>query len=231
MNTPLQTFKQQAAEYAVETIQSGMVIGLGSGSTAIFAVRRLSEMLHAGTLSNIVGIPTSQQTAEEARRLEIPLTSLDDHPHIDITIDGADEIDPKLNAIKGGGGALLHEKIVAKASRILIIVIDESKMSPVLGKRWAVPVEVIPFGWRLQADYLASLGAQLTLRRQADNTPFQTDEGNYILDCDFGEIADPYTLAERLKARTGIVEHGLFLDLAGEVIVAGTQGIRRLRRS
>ena len=151
---------------------------------------------------------------------------------IDLTFDGADEVDPALNLIKGGGGALLREKIVAQASRREIIIVDESKLSPALGTCWAVPVEVIPFGWRTQAAYLEALGAQVS-PRPAQDAPAQlfiTDQGNYILDCAFGPIADPAGLGARLDARTGIVAHGLFLGLATEAIVAGTEGIRYLSR-
>lgn len=227
MTTDVLQLKQQAADWAVTFIQSGMVIGLGSGTTALLAVRRLAQYLQTGQLRDILGVPTSVVIEQEARRLQIPLTTLEDHPVIDLTIDGADEVDPQLNLIKGGGGALLREKIVAQASRREIIIIDESKLTPVLGTRWAVPVEVIPFGWRSQADYLAALGAQITLRQQNGGV-FQTDQGNLILDCRFGPIANPYELAVQLKTRVGIVEHGLFLDLASEVIVAGADGVRRL---
>jgi ribose 5-phosphate isomerase A len=175
-------------------------------------------------------VPSSLQIEAEARRLGIPLTTLDEHPVVDLTIDGADEVDPDLNLIKGGGGALLREKIVAQASRREIIVVDESKLSPALGARWAVPVEVVPFGWRSQAAYLESLGAQPILRLNSDGTPFTTDQGNLILDCDFGPISQPAQLAARLSERAGIVEHGLFLGLATDVIVAGVEGVRHLER-
>jgi ribose 5-phosphate isomerase A len=193
-------------------------------------VQRLAERLRAGDLHDIRGVPTSQQTEQEAQRLNIPLTTLEDHPVVDLTIDGADEVDPQLNLIKGGGGALLREKIVAQASQRLIIIVDESKLVPTLGTRWALPVEVIAFGWRTQANYLASLGATVTLR-QRDGAIFKTDQGNLILDCHFGSIANPYALADRLNRRVGIVGQGLFLDMASEVIVAGIAGIRHLHRA
>ena len=230
MTTDVLRLKQQAADQAVTFIQSGMILGLGSGTTALLALRRLAELLQAGQLRDILGVPTSLKIEQEARRLQIPLTTLEDHPVLDLTIDGADEVDPQLNLIKGGGGALLREKIVAQATRREIIIVDESKLSPVLGTRWSVPVEVIPFGWRSQAAYLAALGAQITLRQQ-DGALFQTDGGNLVLDCRFGPIADVYALAARLKTRTGIVEHGLFLDLTHEVIVAGATGGRQLRKA
>ncbi len=222
--------KQQAAERAVDFVESGMVVGLGHGSTASLALLRIAQLLRDGQLQNILGIPCSRQVEEEARRLGIPLTTLDEHPVIDLTIDGADEVDADLYLIKGGGGALLREKIVAQASRREIIVVDESKISPTLGDQWPVPVEVVPFGQRSQIAYLASLGAEITLRRNNDGTPFQTDQGNLILDCDFGPIPDPVQLAARLDGRAGIVEHGLFLGQATDVIVACEQKIRHLKR-
>lgn len=224
--------KQQAADRVLTYIRSGMIVGLGAGSTALLAVRALAGMLVRGELTGIRGIPCSSVIEAEARRLGIPLTTLEDHPVIDLTFDGADEVDPALNLIKGGGGALLREKIVAQASRREIIIVDESKLSPALGTHWAVPVEVIPFGWRTQAAYLAALGADVRLRPGQGNgdAPFVTDQGNFILDCNFGSINDPVGLAARMDARTGIVCHGLFLGLATDLIVAGSSGIRILRR-
>ncbi|MFC1714837.1 ribose-5-phosphate isomerase RpiA [Candidatus Poribacteria bacterium] len=222
--------KQEAAERAVDFVESGMVVGLGHGSTAIFAVRRIAQLLQSGQLEDILGVPCSIHVEQEARELGIPLTTLDDHPIIDLTIDGADEVDPDLNLIKGGGGALLREKIVAQASNREIIVVDESKLSPALGTHWAVPVEVIPFGYRSQCTYLESLGARLTVRQNTDGTIFSTDQGNHLLDCNFGAISQPKELAERMNGRSGIVGHGLFLDLATDVIVSGEQGIQHLSR-
>ncbi len=227
---PLRVFKQQAADQVLKYIQSGMVVGLGGGSTAILAVRGLAERLARGQFTGVRGIPCSRQVEAEAKKLGIPLTTLGEHPVVDLTFDGADEVDPALNLIKGGGGALLWEKIVAQASRSEIIIVDESKLSPVLGSNWPVPVEVIPFGWRTQYAYVESLGAQPRLRQGPNGTPYVTDQGNYILDCKFGPIADPASLATRLDGRTGIVCHGVFLGMADEVIVAGTSGIRYLKR-
>jgi ribose 5-phosphate isomerase A len=221
--------KQKAGWYAVDFVKSGMVVGLGHGSTAIFAVRCIAQLLQEGRLQDVLSVPCSRHVEAEARRLGIPLTTLDEHPVVDLTIDGADEVDPDLNLIKGGGGALLREKIVAQASRREIIVVDESKLSPALGTHWPVPVEVIPFGWRAQATYLESLGTP-TLRLDAAGTPFKTDQGNLILDCNFGPIPNPSQLAGRLNERAGIVEHGLFIGLATDVIVAGAEGVRHLRR-
>jgi len=222
--------KRKAGERAVDFVESGMVVGLGHGSTAVFALRRIAQLLREGQLREIVGVPCSRQVEAEARKLGFPLTTLDEHPVIDLTIDGADEVDPRLNVIKGGGGALLREKIVAQASRREIIVVDESKLSRALGTRWPVPVEVVPFGWRTQSAYLESLGAQPSRRLNEDGTHFKTDQGNFILDSNFGPIPNPDQLAARLNERAGIVEHGLFLELATDVIVAGGEGVRHLRR-
>jgi len=230
MDVDISQLKQQAGWHAVDCVESGMVVGLGHGSTAIFAVRCIAQLLRAGRLQDVLGVPCSRQIENEARRLSIPLTTLDEHPIVDLTIDGADEVDPDLNLIKGGGGALLREKIVAQASRREIIVADESKLSPALGTHWPVPVEVVPFGWRTQAAYLESLGAQPVLRLRDDGTAFKTDQGNLIMDCRFGPISEPAQLAARLGERAGIVEHGLFLGLATDVIIAGAQGVRHLRR-
>ena len=227
---PAQALKQQAADQVLTYIHSGMIVGLGAGSTAILAVRGLAQKLASGELIDVLGVPCSRMIEAEATRLGIPLTTLEEHQVVELTFDGADEVDPALNLIKGGGGALLREKIVAQASRREIIIVDESKLSPALGTHWAVPVEVIPFGWRTQYAYLESLGARPALRPGPDDAPFVTDQGNYILDSAFGPIADPGALGARLDARTGIVCHGLFLGLANEVIVAGASGIKYLKR-
>ena len=227
--TAIEELKRQAAEQAVAYIQSGMVVGLGTGSTAVFAVRRIGELLAAGRLQRIVGIPTAEVTAREAERAGVPLGTLDDHPSVDVTIDGADEIDPQLNLIKGLGGALLREKIVAAASRRLIIIADDSKRVDQLGTRAPVPVEVVVFARRPVADYLASLGARGVERRQ-DGERFITDEGNLILDCHFPGLPNPSEMAQLIRAQPGVVEHGLFLGMATEAIVAGERGVRVLER-
>ena len=223
-------YKQQAAEYAVSFLRPGMVVGLGTGSTAIFATRRIAEFLRAGNLHDIVGFATSQATSEEARRLGIPLLPEEMPRVIDLTIDGADEVDPHLNVIKGGGGALLREKIVAQASRRLVITVDDSKLSPRLGTQHPVPVEVLAFGWRSQLRFLESLDARVAIRQSGDGSPFVTDSGNMILDCDFGPIADAAGLADSLSRRAGIVEHGLFLGLVTDAVVAGAAGVRHHTR-
>jgi len=222
--------KQQAAEKAVEFVASGMIVGLGHGTTAIWATRKIAELIKTKQLTNIIAIPVSAQTEGEAQQLGIPLSTLDLHPSIDLTIDGADEVAPNFTVIKGGGGALLREKIVAQASKREIIIVDESKLSPIIGTKWAVPVEVIPFGHGSQKVYLEGLGAKVTIRQKPDGTTFHTDQGNIIFDCNFGAIPDAVGLAEKLKRRTGIVEHGLFIRLVSDVIVAATSGTRQLQK-
>jgi ribose 5-phosphate isomerase A len=224
------SLKRQAAEYAVTFVESGMVVGLGAGSTASFALQRLATLLGAGELRDIAGVPCSRIVAAQARHLGISLTTLNEHPVIDLTIDGADEVDPQLNLIKGGGGALLHEKMVAVASRREIIVIDEGKRSPQLGTQWPVPVEVVHFGWQAQVRFLEKLGARATVRLSSDGTLFETDEGHLIIDCAFGPLAEFEELAAALRARPGVVEHGLFIGLANDLIVAGQDGIQHVRR-
>lgn len=220
--------KQQAAARAVEMIKSGMVVGLGSGSTATFAVQQIAARLRSGQLEKITGIPSSTRTEDLAQDLKIPLVGFDQEQQIDITIDGADEVDPDLNLIKGGGGALLREKVVAQASRRNIIIVDESKLSPQLGTNWAVPIEVIDFARQVEENFLKSLGASVVIRRRADGSSFITDQNNLILDADFGQITDPEKLAALLEGRAGVVEHGMFLGLTSDVIVAGEDGIRHL---
>jgi len=223
-------FKKEAAEYAVQFVQSGMTLGLGTGSTAIFATRRVSELYQSGQLRDIVAFATSRAVWHEAVKMGIPMLTEDMPQAIDVTIDGADEVDPQLNLIKGGGGALLREKIVAQASRREIIIVDESKLSPQLGTHWPVPVEVLPYGWQSQARYLKSLGADPVIRRLPDGSEYRTDQGNMIIDSKFGPIADLEGLAEKLAARAGIMEHGLFLNLADDVIVAGPGGVQHQKR-
>ena len=230
MDKTVETHRRQAAERAVEFVESGMVVGLGHGSTALFAVQRIAELLSRDDLTDIVGVPCSKAVEAEAERLGIPLTDLENDPVVDLTIDGADEVDPNLNLIKGGGGALLREKIVAQATEREIIVVDEAKLSPMLGSQWPVPIEVLAFGWRPELEFLSSLGAEADLRLWEYDTPFESDQGNLILDANFGPIDDPYALAALLDARAAIVGHGLFLGLASVVVVAGAEGLRVLGR-
>ncbi|MBN2205249.1 MAG: ribose-5-phosphate isomerase RpiA [Thermoleophilia bacterium] len=223
-----QNFKEIAAAAAVGMVRSGMAVGLGTGSTAACVVRRLAESLRAGELTGVTTLATSRAVRDEAARIGLPL--LDDAlpRDLDLTIDGADEVDPRLDLIKGAGGALLREKIVAQASRREVIVVDESKLSPRLGARRPLPVEVLPFAWRSQARFLEQLGAEVVVRRLADGTEYRTDQGDLILDCSFGPIDDPRALARELEERAGIVEHGLFLGLATVVVVGGPGGVRIL---
>ncbi|MFQ5922247.1 MAG: ribose-5-phosphate isomerase RpiA [Anaerolineales bacterium] len=227
----IEAHKESAALKAVEFVEPGMIIGLGSGSTAIYAVREIARKLSAGELDGILGVPTSLRVEHQARELGIPLTTLDDHPQVALTIDGADEVDPQLDLIKGGGGALLREKIIAQASQREIIVVDETKLSDNLGRRFALPVEVLPFGWAPEATYLESLGASATLRETPAGEPTVTDQGNWIIDADFGSIEDPRALSDELDRRAAITAHGLFLGLATDLMVGGGDGVRHLKRA
>ena len=208
--------KEAAGRAAAKLVRDGDVVGLGTGSTAYFAIIALGERVKEGL--KIVGIPTSSQTADLARAVGIPLTTLDEHPEIDITIDGADEVDPKLNLIKGGGGALLREKVVASASKKMVVVADSSKVVSVLGK-FPLPVEVISFARTVVEKKITALGASIKLRMKRDGSTYITDNGNEILDCSFGKIEDPPSLARELGDIPGIVEHGLFIALASVAFV------------
>ena len=218
--------KEAAGRAAAKLVRDGDVVGLGTGSTAYFAVVALGERVKAGL--KIIGIPTSVQTAELARTVGIPLTTLDEHPQIDITIDGADEVDPKLNLIKGGGGALLREKVVASVTKKMVVVGDSTKVVPALGK-FPLPVEIIPFARTVIEQKIASLGATTKLRMRPDGQPFVTDNGNHILDCSFGRIADPPALAQELNGTVGVVEHGLFIGVAKLALVGKGTSVEELR--
>ena len=220
--------KEMAAAKAVELIQSGMVLGLGTGSTTNYAIQMIGERVRHGRLRDIAGVPTSNATARLATQAGIPLTTLLEHPLLDLTIDGADEVDPQLNMVKGQGGALLREKIVARATRREVIIVDESKLVPVLGTRSPLAVEVIPFGWGSYDQALRSLGCKPVLR-MAGAEPFRTDEGNYLLDCHFERIEDAARLEYQLNLIPGVVENGLFVQLAALVLVASEAGVRELR--
>ena len=219
--------KKQAAEKAVQYIEDGMVIGLGTGSTVEFAVKKIGELVKGGL--KIKGIPTSLKTKRLATELKIPLIELDEHTEIDITIDGADEVDSNLNLIKGGGGALTREKIIAYHSKKVIITVDETKIVKGLGCDSFLPVEITKFGWPATKKALEGLGCTGELRKIMDEA-FITDNQNYIIDCDFGKIADPEALEKEINNIPGVLENGLFIGLADEVIVGSKQGMMTLER-
>ena len=221
--------KRQAAEAAVALVQDGMVVGLGTGSTAAFAIEALIRRVREGL--SIVGIPTSERSAAQARAGGIRLVDFADHPRIDLTIDGADEIAPgQLDLVKGLGGALLREKIVAAASKRLVIVADAPKLVERLGTTTPVPVEVVPFGWQTTVVRLTAHGAHPVLRVGQDGEPFLTDGGNLILDCGFEPIADPAAVERALSQTIGVVENGLFIGMADMALVATAEGVRRFDR-
>jgi ribose 5-phosphate isomerase A len=222
---PQDQLKQAAAEVAVGLVEDGMVVGLGTGSTAKFAVEALGKRVKEGL--HIVGVPTSEATARQARGAGIQVSSLAEHIEIDVTIDGADEIQRgTLDLIKGHGGALLREKVVASASRRLIIIADDTKLVDQLGTHFALPVEVVPFGWQAAERKLQQLGAKTKLRPGPDEKPFVTDGGNFIVDCTFSPIRDPAALDQALNTVVGVVEHGLFLRMTSRAIVAGQDGVQ-----
>ncbi len=222
----LEREKQAAARRSLSFVREGYVVGLGTGSTAAYAIRFLGEMVRAGL--KIKAIPTSVVSYNLAVHEEIPLTSLDEDESIDLTIDGADEINPELDLIKGGGGALLREKIVAAASRKVVIIADSTKLVPVLGK-FPLPVEVVPFAETVLSRGIASLGASVTLRRGPGGEPFVTDEGHHLLDCFFGRIPSPAQLAKELKLMTGVVDHGLFVGLADVALISKDDEVLELK--
>ena len=219
--------KQAAARASLEYVRDGQIVGLGTGSTATFAIRMLGERVREGM--KIRGIPSSIASHDLATQVGIPLITFDDAQQIDVTIDGADEFDPALNLIKGGGGAMLREKIVAFASRQLVIVTDASKQVPVLGK-FPLPVEVITFAEPLIANKISDLGAKVIQRQDKSGKAYVTDEGHHILDCHFGQIPDPVALARTLSDMPGIVEHGLFVGMASVVVMAKSGSVEEFRR-
>lgn len=226
-------FKTAAARAALDHVESGMTLGIGTGSTAEAFIRVLAEKVASGL--EVTGVATSERTQELCGQLGIALASLDDLPELDLTIDGADEIGPELTLIKGGGGALLREKIVAAASRAMIVLADESKLVEAIG-RFPLPIEVNPFGLRATVLAIEKAAAGLGLAgpvttRVTGGQPFVTDGGHLIVDASFGRIRDPRALADALNAIPGVVEHGLFVDLATMAIVAGPDGTQTLRRS
>ena len=219
--------KRAAALRAIDEIESGMVVGLGTGSTAAFVVEGLAARVAAGL--RVVGIPTSERTAAQARRLGIPIATFAEHQRLDLTIDGADEVQlGTLDLIKGLGGALLREKIVATASDRLVIVVDQEKLVERLGEHTPIPVEVTQFGWQATATALAKLGCVLERRYAAGEQPYVTDGGNFILDCRFGPLADPGAMEQRLAMTVGTVESGLFIGRTSVVVVASMSGVEVL---
>lgn len=226
---PYEHLKQEAADVAVGMVETGMVVGLGTGSTAKFAIEALGRRIEAGL--RIVGIPTSEATARLARGVGIRVSSLAEYAEADLTIDGADEIQRgTLDLIKGHGGALLREKVVASSSRRLVIIADETKLVDQLGSRFPVPVEVVPFGWQAAERKLQNLGAHTKLRPGPDEKPFVTDGGNFILDCGFSPIPNPEALNQELNSVVGVVEHGLFLKMTWRAVVAGQGGVKVLQK-
>lgn len=223
--------KRRAAEQAVQLIASGMVVGLGTGSTVRPLLELIGARLAAGDLREIRGVPTSEDTAQRCRAHGIPLTTLDDHPRLDLCIDGCDEVTPSLDLIKGLGGALLREKLVALAAERFVVIADESKAVKRLGTRAPLPVEVVPFGWSTHDAFFEGLGATPVLRRGADGQPFLTDGGHRIVDLKFeGGIPDPLAVARALDRRVGVVDHGLFLSIADLALLAGPGGVRQVTR-
>lgn len=227
----MEHLKKLAGRKAAEMVRDGMRVGLGTGSTVAPFLEALGRRLADGELQGVVGVATSIRTERAAAALRIPLVGLEDVDSLDLAVDGADEIDPRLDLIKGLGGALLREKMVAQASRRFVVVADESKCVTRLGERAPVPVEVVRFGFRAQLGWLRDLGADPVVRQEADGAPCRTDNGNVIVDCRFAEgVENAAELERRLAGRAGVVESGLFLGMAAEAVVAGREGVRRLVR-
>ena len=222
--------KRRAAVASTNLVKSGQIVGIGSGSTVVYMIQELGRRVQEEQLQ-ILGVPTSNQTADLATRYRIPLTTLDRHQKVDLTIDGADQVDTQLNLIKGMGGALIREKIVAKASKILVIIVDDCKMTSHLGRKQVVPVEVIPFATTIVANELSRLGGKPSIRlTKGDHGRFLTDGGNNILDVDFGIIKDPKALETSIKLISGVVDSGLFVDMAKIVFVGTPDGVRKIEK-
>ena len=219
--------KRLAGEAAVEFVEDGMVVGLGTGSTVRYFIERLGAMTAEGL--KVTGVPTSMQTERLALKAGISLDTLEGHPRLDLAVDGADEVDHELNLIKGMGGALFREKIVAKAAKRFIVVVDSSKLVSRLGERTPVPVEVHVFGWKATVGWLGSLGCTPLLRKSG-SAPYITDNGNFIVDCKFGPISDPPALEGRINNLPGVVQNGIFTDMADIVIVGKGDKVERLTK-
>lgn len=223
--------KQQAAQNVFKYVHDDMIIGLGTGSTTAFFIEMLGEKLLNRELKNIVGVPTSEATRNRAKTLGIKLTTLTENPVLDLAVDGADEVDPQLNLIKGLGRALLREKIVEVHARRFIVIVDESKLVKRLGMKCSLPVEIVPFEALAHVEWLSSLGCEASLWLEEDGEKVITDNKNHLALCKFESgIKDVYDLARKLEHRPGIIEHGLFLDMADIVIVAESDGINILER-
>jgi ribose 5-phosphate isomerase A len=226
------TLKRDAAARALREVKSGMALGLGTGSTVAHFVELLGRALGEGTLSDVLGVPSSVRTERQATAAGIPLGSLGDHPRLDLTVDGADEVSPELDLVKGMGGALLREKMIVQASDRFVVIADESKAVQRLGTISPLPVEVVDWEWASHVAFLKKEGADAVLMRGADGAPYETDNGNLVLECRFPNgIEDPSALGTGLGARAGVVETGLFLGMAEKAILAGPGGIRVIRRS
>jgi ribose 5-phosphate isomerase A len=224
-------WKKAAGEAAAKLVENGMVLGLGTGSTAEYFLSALAKRI-ANEGLKITGIPTSEQTAVCARREGIPLSSFAEHLELDFSVDGADEVKlGTLDLIKGQGGALLREKVVAAASKRMVVVADETKLVRELGSLVSVPVEVVQFGWQATEKSLEKIGGRPSLRVGPDKTPFITDGGNYVMDCAFGPISEPNKIARELDHLVGVVEHGLFLGFALEAVIGSREGVKILKRS
>jgi len=223
--------KQQAAHRALDYLREGMVVGLGTGTTTNYFIEFLGERIRSGGLRDLLGVPTSQACAQLALSQGIPLTTLADHPHLDLAVDGADEVDPSLNLIKGMGLALLREKIIETHARLFLVIVDETKLVPRLGTHSPLPVEIVPFEAAEHVRWLNSLDCRAEMWYEKDGSPTVTDNGNYYVSCQFMDgISDPHPLACKLAMHPGIVEHGLFLDMTVQVVVAGMEGVRILER-
>jgi len=219
--------KELVGRASARFVNEGNIVGLGTGSTAVYAVQAVADRVKAGL--KILCIPTSVRTKDQATSLGIPLTTLAEHQEIDVTIDGADEIDPNLCLIKGGGGALLREKIIASASRKMVVIADSTKLVPVLGK-FPLPVEVVGFAQAVVAKKIEAMGAEVSLRKDAAGKIYITDEGHHILDCKFGQIPDPPSLARKLSDIPGVMEHGLFIGLASLVLIGKGNVVEEIQR-
>jgi len=227
-----EALKRQAAEHALGQVESGMVVGLGTGSTVAHLLELLGSRLQSGELNDVRGIPTSRWTEAHAARLGIPLATLAEHDRIDLTIDGADEVAPSVDLIKGMGGALLREKMVAQASERVLIIADGSKTVERLGTLSPLPLEVVSWGHEAHVRFVGTVGGEASVRRTEEGAPYLSDNGNMILHCRFADgIPDPAALDAALRARAGVVETGLFLGLADEAVIASEEGVARIGRS